>query len=218
MSRRLNLNKIAERRFLRLSEITYVDDGNVERKWELVQRTTRSVTAPTSASPAEAFELDAVDMLVKVKQKLSEPSDNATHSEHILIISQYRPPVDAVVLEFPAGLLDPGEDCVTAALRELREETGYVAVPAQCRVSPVLCYEPGLTDSCFRLVVVAVDGDLPENQKPVQHLEEGEHIQVHLVPKMGFLEHLEQLCEKLGPRCIVDGKVYTFAAALSIAC
>jgi ADP-ribose pyrophosphatase len=48
--------------------------------------------------------------------------------ENIVLIAQYRAPVDAVVLEIPAGKLDiPGEDRRDAAQRELTEETGYIA-------------------------------------------------------------------------------------------
>ena len=42
-----------------------------------------------------------------------------------LIVLQYRPPVDAMCVEFPAGMVDEGETSEKAALRELREETGY---------------------------------------------------------------------------------------------
>ena len=48
--------------------------------------------------------------------------------DDIVLIAQYRAPVDAVVVEIPAGKLDKvGEDRPAAALRELAEETGYVA-------------------------------------------------------------------------------------------
>ena len=40
---------------------------------------------------------------------------------------QFRYPVGRVLLEFPAGKLDPGESVQACAERELREETGYTA-------------------------------------------------------------------------------------------
>jgi len=39
---------------------------------------------------------------------------------------QFRPPVGKVCIEIPAGLIDEGETPEEAAVRELREETGYV--------------------------------------------------------------------------------------------
>ena len=47
--------------------------------------------------------------------------------ERLVVERQYRYPVSEVVLEFPAGKLDPGEAELDTAQRELTEETGYVA-------------------------------------------------------------------------------------------
>jgi ADP-ribose pyrophosphatase len=45
----------------------------------------------------------------------------------VIMERQYRYPVRAHMYELPAGKLDPGEDPLTAAKRELLEETGYRA-------------------------------------------------------------------------------------------
>ncbi len=45
----------------------------------------------------------------------------------LVLERQFRYPVGRVVTEFPAGKIDPGEDTLVCAKRELREETGYVA-------------------------------------------------------------------------------------------
>lgn len=45
----------------------------------------------------------------------------------ILLLRQYRHAVDGYIWEIPAGTLDPDEDEMTCALRELTEETGYTA-------------------------------------------------------------------------------------------
>jgi len=45
----------------------------------------------------------------------------------LVVERQYRYPMKKVMLEFPAGKLDAGEDSLHCAQRELREETGYQA-------------------------------------------------------------------------------------------
>ena len=50
-----------------------------------------------------------------------------TGAQKVLIVRQYRPAVEHDTLEFPSGLVDPGETPAAAAARELLEETGYEA-------------------------------------------------------------------------------------------
>jgi ADP-ribose pyrophosphatase len=50
-----------------------------------------------------------------------------TENGGMLMVRQYRKPSQCVMFEVPAGKIDPGEEPVDTALRELREETGYTA-------------------------------------------------------------------------------------------
>jgi ADP-ribose pyrophosphatase len=48
-----------------------------------------------------------------------------TPDGRIPLVRQYRPAVEDFTLEFPAGIIDAGEDAATTARRELLEETGF---------------------------------------------------------------------------------------------
>lgn len=43
----------------------------------------------------------------------------------LVLVRQFRYPLQRVILEFPAGKIDPGEPPLHTAVRELTEETGY---------------------------------------------------------------------------------------------
>ena len=50
-----------------------------------------------------------------------------TEDKKLVMVRQYRKPADKGMLEGPAGKIDPGEKPLEAAVRELKEETGYTA-------------------------------------------------------------------------------------------
>ncbi|WP_300401508.1 NUDIX hydrolase [Nocardioides sp.] len=63
---------------------------------------------------------------------LLESSDSVvvlalTREGRVVCIRQYRPGPDAVITSLSGGIIDPGEDPLRAAARELREETGWSA-------------------------------------------------------------------------------------------
>ena len=45
--------------------------------------------------------------------------------DNVLLVKQFRKPVEKEMLEIPAGCIDPGEEAVATVRREMREETGY---------------------------------------------------------------------------------------------
>jgi ADP-ribose pyrophosphatase len=107
--------------------IEYEDQEGKTRKWEAAQRTTRRANA----------EVDAV-LVVALLQKPNGPE--------ILLQKQFRPPVNKICIEFPAGLMDEGETPEECAIRELAEETGYIGevIPDRRGLRPVMfsCKNP----------------------------------------------------------------------------
>lgn len=65
----------------------------------------------------------------------------------VLLQKQFRPPVGRVCIEVPAGLVDAGESAEEAAVRELREETGFVGVVSER--SPVMWNGEFFSLLCF---------------------------------------------------------------------
>ena len=77
--------------------------------------------------------------------------DAVTGDVRLVLERQYRHPVGRVMIEFPAGKLDPGEGLQLCAQRELREETGYSATEwAHAGVlHPLIAYSTEFIDIWF---------------------------------------------------------------------
>jgi 8-oxo-dGTP pyrophosphatase MutT (NUDIX family) len=81
---------------------------------------TRWVAAahPTTGEVRRFVVLDATDWVNVIA---------LTREDRVVLIRQFRVGAEAVFVEIPGGMVDPGEAPADAAARELREETGYAA-------------------------------------------------------------------------------------------
>jgi len=109
----------------------------------------------------------------------------------IVMIHNFRHAVDRELLELPAGTLEPGEDPAACAIRELEEETGYVAGEVQpfCEFYTT----PGITNEHMRVFLAS--GLIHRKQR----LDDGEQIRVEVF-------RAEQARQMLIDGRIQDGK------------
>lgn len=100
----------------------------------------------------------------------------------VLLERQFRYPMNRVFIEFPAGKIDPGEDYLACAKRELLEETGYSADSWQfvCTLHNAISY------SDEHLEIYLARGLHPGQAS----LDEGEFLDVYRAPVSELLEQV----------------------------
>ena len=84
--------------------------------------------------------------------------------DKVVLVRQYRYPLGGYVYEFPAGLVEPGEDIAAAAVREMYEETGLVFAPIASPFSRPYFSSVGMTDESCCLVFGRCQGNTEDIQ------------------------------------------------------
>jgi ADP-ribose pyrophosphatase len=106
--------------------------------------------------------------------------EDAFGNTRIVLERQFRHPVGQVMVEFPAGKLDPHESMQDCAQRELREETGYSAAQwAHAGVMhPVISYSTEFIDIWFARQLTLGS----------RHLDQGEFLDVFSATPAEFMQ------------------------------
>lgn len=120
-----------------------------------------------------------------------------TEDNHVLLVRQYRHPVEEVLYETPGGFIDEGEDAAAGLRRELLEETGY-EFPHVEHLGRVAA-NPGLLNN-FTELYLATGGKKVTTQK----LDHNEEIAIELVPLERVTDMLlkNEIVQSLHVNCI----------------
>lgn len=70
-------------------------------------------------------------------------------NERVILVKQFRKALEKTILEIPAGKLDAGEEPINCAIRELEEETGYIA--GEVTYLGTIATAPGFCDELIHL-------------------------------------------------------------------
>ncbi len=179
---RIGTTAMAAGKFLELNKIEFADERGRRRIWEAADR------------------LGSNGAAVIIGHLMP--------SNRVVLTRQFRPPAGRYVLEFPAGLIEPGESAEETAKRELLEETGFAGLLSFC--APPAYSSAGLSGESSVIAIIEInDFDYPDGM-PKNHQEDSENIEV-------FAVKINELAAFLKKRSAdgdgVDSKLLTFAMA-----
>lgn len=176
----LNTRTIYKSNWSSYIEKKYLNTNNREKTWEYIERNKKT----------EAAVIIPVDI----------------NNNKIVLIKQFRVPLEKYIIEFPAGLIDPGETPGQTAKRELLEETGF-DITKIISVSPGLCTSPGLTNE----IVYIIEAEIDSSKQQSQNTEGSEDIEVIIVDINNLESELIRLNNK---GHVIDAKIWTYAGKM----
>jgi len=130
------------------------DSPSQPKRWQLLRSEPHAKTRifevaraiyrhPDRINDQDFFVINAPDWVMVVA---------VTPDQQLVLVKQFRYGIDEFSVEIPGGVIDPGEDWVTAGVRELREETGFVGENA--RLLGSIHPNPAMQNNRCHLVLV----------------------------------------------------------------
>ena len=195
------LKPLVETDFVSLYDVEYKNKKGQEKHWMVSSRKSKEELEKVYLENNED-KIDAVVIcaLHKAQNKL-------------VLINQYRVPINKYIYELPAGLVDNNEDIETSVRRELKEETGLDLISInKINSKDKLYLSPGMTDESVAFVYCLCDGEITD-----KYQEDDEDIKAMLISKeeaKNILENEEsidikaylmlQIFEKLGESLFIQ--------------
>lgn len=180
-----SIKALAKTKFLSLYDLEYINKKGNIRHWTVSSRKTEEALCGKIFEGKEE-KIDAV-VIVAFHKDLNK----------LVLVRQYRVPINDYIYELPAGLIDGDEDVFTAVRRELKEETGLKLVSIDDSKSMIPVYPSGgMSDESMALIYCLCEGEPSD-----EYLEEDEDIEVVLVSE-------EEGSKLLNSKVKFDAKAY----------
>ena len=175
-SRIKNLTILSETKFLSLYDAKYENKKGVNKHWTIASRKDLN-TLKEQFFQGKEENIDAVIIAALHKE-----------SKKLVIIKQFRIPLNDYVYELPAGLVDDNENMEDTATRELKEETGFELTEINHEKSRKKVYaSAGMTDESVAMIYCKCQGEITD-----KFLEDDEDIKTILVSQEEAREMLKR--------------------------
>lgn len=175
MSKILKVKALVETKYLNMYEAEYENKKKNKKSWMIASRKSKKEVEDIFFNNKE----DDIDAVVIIPIHKEE--------QKLVLIKQFRVPINNYVIELPAGLVDGNEGYEEAVRRELKEETGLDLINIDMEASMKKAYlSPGMTDESVALIKCYCRGEISS-----ENLEDDEDIEVIMVNKEQGLELLK---------------------------
>lgn len=167
-----HINVLADTKYLKMYDAEYSNKNGEARNWTIASRKDLIAIKNKFFNSAE----DDIDAVIITAVHVDD--------NKLVIIKQFRVPINDYVYELPAGLIDEGEDFETTVKRELKEETGLDLICIDYNKSKRKTYvSTGMTDESVALIYCTCSGEISKD-----YLEPDEDIETVLLSKEEAVE------------------------------
>ena len=167
MSKVNSIKTLASNKNLSLYSADYTNKKGNLRNWTIASRKNLKTIENKFFNDGD----DNIDAVVVIAKHIDE--------DKLVVIRQFRVPINDYVIELPAGLLDGNEGFEEAVKRELKEETGLDLINIDKEATKEKVYvSVGMTDESIALVQCTCRGTVSK-----ENLEDDEDIEVVMLSK-----------------------------------
>lgn len=167
MTKVKNIKTLVATKYLSLYSADYINKKGDLRNWTIASRKKLETVENKFFNNGE----DNIDAVIIFAEHVDE--------KKLVLIRQFRVPINNYVIELPAGLIDGNEKIEEAARRELKEETGLDLIDIDREATKEKVYiSAGMTDESVALVKCTCNGTVSK-----ENLEDDEDIEVIMVTK-----------------------------------